>query len=101
MNLHTYQSVASGTPTDTSTSVSDSNNAGTWTWSSTDSIIWNWNEGLSQGVNFPGYSTATISPATISPSASVTFGTNYVFLPTGDSVNSGPVAGLAMGFSIA
>ena len=86
MNVGSYQSEGNGSVT--GTSVIDKNDAGTWTWSSTDSIIWNWNAGLSQGVNFQGYSTATISP-----SANVNFNTNYNYTVSGDSFTDAKVTG--------
>ena len=80
----TSQSIVAGSSTGKSVS-NATTEAGTWTWSSDDSITWNWNEVLSQGVSFPFYS--------ISPGANVNFNTNYNYTVSGDSFTDAKVTG--------
>lgn len=58
---------------------------GTWTWSADESILWNWNEGISKGVNFTSYSAI--------PSVVALFNTNYGFTVSGDNFTNTQVSG--------
>ena len=87
VNVGSNQLVTSGSVTGTSVP-SPTTGAGIWTWSSTDSIIWNWNESLSQGVNFQGYSNVP-SPT----SADVASFTCNGYEVPGDSFTNGQVTG--------
>ena len=94
VGFSTYQPGTSGSITGSSVT-SPTTDVGTWKWSSNESITWNWNEGLSRGVNFSSYETPTLTTATtisgggasVSQNDGVTVGITGSTAPSGTGVN--------------